>query len=131
MNNLENYDVELLENKLILSPTIISLLNAQVGDRIEIEYIEKDGVIIPIIIKSQAGNKLTKSNTVSFRGKANVDLASYGTKFKAELIDSIICLYGNNPEYKIYNGVQSALKNIDKSIIENTNFNININSFTL
>ena len=69
------------DNKIILSSEIIDALGANPGDRIVIEYTEYENTILPIILISDGGNKLTKSNTVSFRGKANNNLSAYGTKF--------------------------------------------------
>ena len=57
--------------------------------RIDIKYEKKDKKAVPIIgtdaaFGTKAGNKLTKSNTVSYRGAANEKLAAYGTTFRLE-----------------------------------------------
>ena len=56
------------------------------GDKIDIKYQIIGNVNYPIIgastaWKSASGNKLTKSNTVSYRGKANEMLLTFGDEF--------------------------------------------------
>ena len=120
-------DIIVEDGKLILSSSLVSILGAKVGDRISIEYTERNNEIVPIIILSEGGNKLSKSNTVSFRGKANATLSSYGTEFELEQCDGIIYLNGNNPKYKLFTDVHKAIEHIDKSIIEDNHFNIETN----
>lgn len=83
--------IEVGDNKLIISPEAISLLGAVPGDRISINYAQKSNELtIPLIGKSEifadreAGNKLTKSNTVSFKGKQRTLLLEYGSIFTME-----------------------------------------------
>ena len=80
--------VEVGENKLIISPEALRLINATPGDRITVNYIQKSKELtIPVIGKAEifsdpdAGNKLTKSNTVSFKGKQRTILLEYGSVF--------------------------------------------------
>lgn len=83
--------VEVKENKLVLSPKAISMLQSVHGDRISINYVQ-DGneLTFPIIGKSSvfadqdSGNRLTKSNTVSFRGFQRDLLLKYGNVFILE-----------------------------------------------
>lgn len=85
--NLATIKVE--NNRLVLSSEAIKALNAIVGDRITINYwnINKE-TTFPLIGKSELfsdptnGNKLTKSNTVSYRGTQNKILKEYGSLFK-------------------------------------------------
>lgn len=83
--------VELGDSKLIMSPSAIELLSAQVGDRISVNYIQKSNELtFPVIGKSEVftdkevGNKLSKNNTVSFRGAQRNCLSKYGKLFKLE-----------------------------------------------
>ena len=62
-------DVIMQDSNLVLDSALIVKIGAKAGDRIVIGYVEKDGIMIPIISKGDEGNKLTKSNTVSFRVK--------------------------------------------------------------
>ena len=85
--NLATIKVE--NNRLVLSSEAVKALNAIVGDRIAINYwnINKE-TTFPLIGKSELfsdptnGNKLTKSNTVSYRGTQNKILKEYGSLFK-------------------------------------------------
>ena len=85
--NLATIKVE--NNRLVLSSEAVQALNATVGDRITINYwnINKE-TTFPLIGKSELfsdptnGNKLTKSNTVSYRGTQNKILKEYGSLFK-------------------------------------------------
>lgn len=83
--------ITLGENKLLLSSEVIDLLNAQPGNRIAVNYIQVSSeYTFPVIAKAEyfvdpeAGNKLTKSNTVSFRGIQNKTLNLYGVNFALE-----------------------------------------------
>ena len=85
--NLATIKVE--NNRLVLSSEAIKALSAIVGDRITINYwnVNKE-TTFPLIGKSELfsdptnGNKLTKSNTVSYRGTQNKILKEYGSLFK-------------------------------------------------
>lgn len=74
-------DVELLNNKLILSPDAIKKLDAQIGDRINIVYDKKDGKFIPCIQKDEEGNKLSSAGTIICKGVNNIELSKYGKCF--------------------------------------------------
>lgn len=79
--------VTLEENKLVLNSKAVELLGAEWEDRISIIYRNQEGNRVPIISKDEilgvkGGNKLTKSKTVSCRGKANTKLSEHGTEFK-------------------------------------------------
>lgn len=78
-------------NNFALNQAACDLLNVKVGDTIHVNYPKKDGKYIPVIGASEAfgvkaGNKLTKSLTVSFRGAANAKLAEFGENF--ELVEA-------------------------------------------
>jgi hypothetical protein len=79
------------ENKLLLTSEALTLLNAQPGNRIAVNYVQVSSeYTFPVIAKAEyfidpeAGNKLTKSNTVSFRGIQNKTLNLYGVNFVLE-----------------------------------------------
>lgn len=98
--------VELSDNKIRLSPETVILLKASIGDRITINYYQvSNEESFPVIGKSEyftdinAGNKLTKSNTVSFRGKQQTILSDYGSVFKlAPFKDNIFKLVPVNED---------------------------------
>jgi hypothetical protein len=100
------------ENKLSLSQKLVEMLGAEPDDRIAINY-EKDDInkiTFPVIGLSYAfggkesGNKLTKSNTVAYRGNSNSTLAEFGTRFTIEpygnLKPNIFKLIGDNQSEK-------------------------------
>lgn len=81
--------ITLDSNKLILTQGAVDLLQVCADCRVDIKYKKKDKKAVPIIgtdaaFGTKAGNKLTKSNTVSYRGAANEKLSAYGTTFKLE-----------------------------------------------
>ena len=82
--------IKLEDNKLVLTQKLIDLLEAEPGDRLCIRFKDFNGEYFPIIAKSEvfadpeAGNKLTKSLTVSYRGKQREELVIYGEEFTFE-----------------------------------------------
>ena len=104
MNSIQNINLQEIEdykretltvtvesNKLRLSEEAVKLLDAVAGDRIAINYwTQNSECTFPVIGKSEVftdkndGNRLTKSNTVSFRGIQNEILLEYGEFFKLE-----------------------------------------------
>lgn len=76
-------------NKLVLTQGAVDLLQICADCRVDIKYKKKDKRAVPIIgtdaaFGTKSGNKLTKSNTVSYRGAANEKLSAFGTTFKLE-----------------------------------------------
>ena len=87
----ENKDplITLDSNKLILTTGAVDMMKICSDCRVDIKYKKKDKVSVPVIgtdaaFGTKGGNKLTKTNTVSFRGSANEKLAEYGSVFKLE-----------------------------------------------
>ena len=81
--------ITLDSNKLILTQGAVDLLQVCADCRVDIKYKKKGKKAVPIIgtdaaFGTKSGNKLTKSNTVSYRGSANEKLSAYGTTFKLE-----------------------------------------------
>lgn len=79
------------DNKLVFNTKALAAIEAECGEsRVTIEYIVENSKRCPVIgtdisfEKEGAGNKMTKTGTVSYRGKANVILQEYGTEFKLE-----------------------------------------------
>lgn len=74
------------DNKYQLNKAAVAMLNVVPGDKIDIKYDKINGNRVPIIgedskFGTKGGNKLNKSNTVSFRGVKNKELSEYGTEF--------------------------------------------------
>jgi hypothetical protein len=62
------------------------------------------------------GNKLTKSNTVAFKGKANDTLSEYGSTFKVEpLREGVFKLIGDSLVAKDIE-IAQAIKEVDLGI---------------
>ena len=102
----ENPEPELIleDNKYVLNTAAVELLGVEADDRIDIKFEKKDKVRIPVIgcntaFGTQGGNRLTKSNTVSYRGKNHDTLEEYGTVFSFKETDKegIFELIGDKP----------------------------------
>lgn len=85
----KDYEMEVDENKLILTSDAIIKLGAVAGDRIAVNYWTVDNEhTYPIISKADLftdgadGNKLTKKGTISFKGQQRTSLLKFGTLFK-------------------------------------------------
>lgn len=81
--------ITLDSNKLVLTTGAVDMLNICPDCRVDIKYKKKDRASIPVIgtdaaFGTKGGNKLTKTNTVSFRGTANDKLSEFGTTFRME-----------------------------------------------
>ena len=81
--------ITLEANKLVLTKGAVDILKPCEDCRIDIKYKKKDKKLVPVIgtdaaFGTKAGNKLTKTNTVSYRGAANDKLSAYGTVFRLE-----------------------------------------------
>jgi hypothetical protein len=78
----ENPGVIREDGKLVLSEQAVELLGIAPDDKVFIGYDKVGSVFKPFIgTDEKKGNKLTKTNTVSYRGKSNEELAAYGDKF--------------------------------------------------
>jgi hypothetical protein len=87
----ENQDplITLDSNKLVLTTGAVQMMNICADCRLDIKYKKRDRISVPVIGTDEAfgtkgGNKLTKTNTISFRGSANEKLSEYGTVFTIE-----------------------------------------------
>lgn len=73
-------------NKYSLTTSAVELMQLIPGDKIDIKYEKINGVLKPVIGKddvfgTKSGNKMTLSNTVSFKGTKNEMLSKYGSEF--------------------------------------------------
>lgn len=86
----EKMPIVLLDNsKLVFNKSAIELMNVKVGTLMDVRYKAQNGISIPVLGTAEAfnvegGNKLTKSNTLSFRGAKRETLSGYGTRFALE-----------------------------------------------
>lgn len=74
------------ENKYKLNSAAVELLGANPDDKIDIKYEQAKNGTFPVIglddnFGTHSGNRLTKSNTVAFRGSKNEELSKFGKEF--------------------------------------------------
>lgn len=85
VTEIESESIITLEaNKLVFNSKALADLNAESGDRLIIKWVTEGKKMLPVIEKSEDdenGNKLTKSNTIAYKGKANTVLAEKGSEF--------------------------------------------------
>lgn len=116
-----NPTLKLEDNKYILNNAAIEALGVEEGDKIDIKYEVKNKKKTPVIgsadsFGTKGGNKLTKSHTVSYRGKNNEELSKYGDEFAFKDRDKVpgtFYLIGNTVEETIANEEESADNDID------------------
>lgn len=85
-NESSEPQIILEDNKYTLNSAAVELMGVEPDDRLDIKFEKNGKLMIPIIgtnesFGTKAGNRLTKSFTVSCRGKANDELQNYGTVF--------------------------------------------------
>lgn len=89
---VEDEDTEpklyLEDNKFRLNSAALNLMgiSSESGTKLDIKYEDKGGRSTPIlgadeVFGTKGGNKLTKTNTVAFRGVKNEELSKYGKEF--------------------------------------------------
>lgn len=81
--------VTLENNKIVFNNSAIRLMGVKPGTLMDIKYKVNNGVSTPVLGTAEAfnvegGNKLTKSNSISFRGVKNETLSQYGKNFILE-----------------------------------------------
>lgn len=139
-SGLEGLIVVREEGKLVLSEQLVMELFAVHEDRINIAY-EKIGEgdnkkTFPVIGKGEsfgakeAGNKLTKTNTVQYRGKANETLAAFGTTFAVEFYKEGIYKLIGDVQADMDIPVKKAVQEVVMSIETTTDTNYEIEDLT-
>lgn len=123
--------ITLDSNKLILTQGAVDLLQVCADCRVDIKYKKKDKKAVPIIgtdaaFGTKAGNKLTKSNTVSYRGAANEKLSAYGTVFKLEPTEDKGIYYLVGDKVQEENSVPDEIIDIENELDIESLDNINI-----
>jgi hypothetical protein len=96
--------VTLEDNKYSLNTAALTLLGVEADDRIDIKFEKREKGRVPVIgnnvyFGTQGGNRLTKSGTVSYRGKNHDLLEEYGTVFTLKETDKegIFEMIGDKP----------------------------------
>jgi len=114
------------ENKYILNNAAIEALGVEVGDTIDIKNQKVGNARVKVIGASEvfgtkAGNKLTKSNSVSYRGKSNQELAVLGDLFTLiphPNADGLFILSGNKQPNPVEEVPEAEDDNIEVDDIE-------------
>jgi hypothetical protein len=79
-------------NKITFNNKAVAEMELEYEDRVVIKWERQGKQMIPIIGKDIAfeeegtGNKITKANTITYKGKANAVLAEAGSEFTIELV---------------------------------------------
>lgn len=123
--NKDDATVMVQDNKLQLSDAAAKMINANAGDRITVNYYTvSPEETFPVIGKSDlftdvnGGNRLTKSNAVSFRGSQKEILLEYGRFFKLEPFKKYFKMVKINEdsENESLKEEESDLENLNKEI---------------
>ena len=69
------------ETRLVFNNRILDTIGVTAGDRVDVKYEKEGKFLIPVLSEDEKGNKLTKANTVAYRGKKNEVLEEFGTEF--------------------------------------------------
>ena len=123
--------ITLDSNKLILTQGAVDLLQVCADCRVDIKYKKKGKKAVPIIgtdaaFGTKSGNKLTKSNTVSYRGSANEKLSAYGTTFKLEPTEDEGIYYLVGDKIQEENSVPDEIIDIESELNIESLDNLNI-----
>lgn len=120
--------ITLEPTKIIFNNKVVADMGLVYQDRLIIKYQKIDGSKKPIptigkdidFNEEGLGNKLTKTNTLAYRGKANTILAEYGTEFGIEEYKpGIWKLISKNEGIKpptTYKSVEAAAEKLDVAI---------------
>ena len=79
------------EGKLVFNKTVTDM-HFEAGDRIVIKYDRGDKTLFPVIGTDLAfneegsGNKMTKSQSISYKGNQNTVLAEFGDEFTSRTV---------------------------------------------
>lgn len=85
-------------SKYILNAAAVELMGVVPNNRLDIKYQLIEGVEYPVIgtdtnFGVEGGNKLSRSNSVSFRGKPNERLSKFGSIFTVSPLKDMTGLY--------------------------------------
>lgn len=134
--------ITLEPTKIIFNNKVVADMGLVYQDRLIIKYQKIDGSKKPVptigkdidFNEEGLGNKLTKTNTLAYRGKANTILAEYGTEFGIEEYKpGIWKLISKNEGIKpptTYKSVEAAAEKLDVAIFVDDNDTSEIGDMT-
>lgn len=124
------------DSKYVLNKSAVDLLKVAPGDKLDIKYEKEGHDIRPIIGKNttfgtQSGNRITKTYTVSCKGKPRIELSKYGDTFEIlphPIKEGLFLLKGNaivNEEVKIPedSGIEDLIEDPDATEVTSFDFN--------
>lgn len=139
---LEDEAVITLEaNKLSFNNKAVAVMQIAYQDRVLIKYEKIKGSKKPVPVigtdlafdEEGAGNKVTKSNTISYRGDANNVLSQYGNKFTLEDYEDgkwKLIPMGEINSGSSYEDVVANAEEIDLTVITEEDENLEIDEMT-
>ena len=122
--------ITLETNKLVFNSKAVSEMNISYEDRLVIKWVKEKEKMVPVIGKDISfdeegtGNKLTKSNTITYRGKANTVLAEFGSEFTLkDRSDGIWQLVSDKITSKNMDTVQEEVSKIEPDLLVDSDSN--------
>ena len=109
------------EGKLVFNNRAMADLKIEAGDRIVIKYEKGDKSLFPVIgtdfafNEEGSGNKMTKSQTISYKGNQNTVLAEFGDEFTVEEYQDNIWKLVSLGEPKVAETIEEAIEISEKS----------------
>lgn len=83
--------ITVLDNKLQLNNAAAELTGFMADDKVAVKFEKKGRVTNPVILLDEKeGNRLTKTNTISYRGSKRDELLKFGSEFTLEEHPSVV-----------------------------------------
>lgn len=108
------------EGKLVFNNRAMADMKIEAGDRIVIKYEKGDKSLFPVIgtdfafNEEGSGNKMTKSQTISYKGNQNTVLAEFGDEFTVEEYQDNIWKLVSLGEPKVAETIEEAIEISEK-----------------
>ena len=108
------------EGKLVFNNRAMADLKIEAGDRVVIKYEKGDKSLFPVIgtdfafNEEGSGNKMTKSQTISYKGNQNTVLAEFGDEFTVEEYQDNIWKLVSLGEPKVAETIEEAIEISEK-----------------
>lgn len=108
------------DGKLVFNNRAMADLKIEAGDRIVIKYEKGDKSLFPVIgtdfafNEEGSGNKMTKSQTISYKGNQNTVLAEFGDEFTVEKYQDNIWKLVSLGEPKVAETIEEAIEISEK-----------------
>lgn len=93
--------ITLLDNKWQMNAAAVEMTGFEPDCKLDIQFEKTGHIIVPVLLESKSGNKLTKTYTVSCRSSKHDNLSEYGTVFEVTPYpdkEGVFRLKGDLPE---------------------------------